>query len=233
MPREVAPVRAVFFDLGGTLLDFRDPALWAHLAEEVGVTVDADHLLHAVSEVDQATDRGPRLPVSEFWRSVLLRASAAPVSAEMAQGFVDRWLASDRVGSLFSDVGRCLAELAGDGRRLGVISNSRSADHVRRYLTAAGIQTYFAVVVSSGSEGVEKPDREIFDRAARRIGVANREAFHVGDLPETDARGAARAGFRSVWLHREGTGFGDDPPEITSLSELPGYLREIEAAPLK
>lgn len=223
-----ARIRAVFFDLGGTLLDFRDPEGWSRIAREGGLEVEPEAIAHAVAFVERRTD-GPRRPeFVDFWREVLREAARVEVPRRFAEQFLQRYYAEPRDGELYSDVVRCLEELARERRRLGVISNSRSEASVRQHLAAAGILERFTVVVSSGSEGVEKPDRAIFDRAAARLGVGNAEAFHVGDLAYTDAKGAALAGLGSVWLNRDGTGFGEDPPEITSLSELPGYIREVE-----
>ena len=225
-------IRAVFFDLGGTLLDFRDPVRWSRVAAEVGWSIEPEHLAHAVAEAERRFDGPHRDPSLEstlgFWGAALELATGAPVPPEAVARFIDRWTREEPRGRLYSDVPRCLDELRRDGRRLGVISNSRSEESVRAHLAASGILPMFEAVVSSGTEGVAKPDRAIFDRAAERLGVANGAAFHVGDLSYTDATAAALAGFHSVWLHRDGTGFGDDPPEITSLSELPGYVREVE-----
>jgi len=129
---------------------------------------------------------------------------------------------------LFSDTRRCLDELRSAHRELGVVSNSTSEAHVRRILDRVGILEYFSRVVSSGTEGVSKPDPEIFRRAVHRMNVKPEEALYVGNLAFTDAKGAAAAGLHSVWLNREGTGFGDDPPEIMSLLEVPLWVARIE-----
>lgn len=224
----VPRLQAIFFDLGGTLVDFRDPEGWAATAAEVGLTLDPEALSHAQVEVDRATDGPDPIAPLDYWRQVLERTHGGPVPETAVGGFFARWRAAHYTGRMFSDVTRCLEECRAEGRLLGIISNSQSEERVRACLQAAGIEGFFSTVVSSGTEGVAKPDRAIFDRAARRLGVANTAAFHVGDLAHTDARAAAAAGFSSVWLNRMGTGFGDDPPEITSLTELPGFVREIE-----
>ncbi len=221
-------VRAVFFDLGGTLLDFNDPEGWARASDRAGLSLDPEAIAHAWVEVDRRHD-GPNRPAFDaVWQEVLGEANGGSLPRETTERFLTAYYAEPRDGELYSDVVRCLDELGRERRLLGVISNSRSEEAVRRHLEAAGILERFSIVVSSGTEGVEKPDRAIFDRAAGRLRVPNAAAFHVGDLAYTDAKGAALAGFSSVWLNRDGTGFGDDPPEITSLSELPGYIREIE-----
>jgi HAD superfamily hydrolase (TIGR01509 family) len=223
--------RAVFLDVGGTLVDERDYPLWVELGRAVGVELDEYHLAHAFLEVERETDT-PDPPSHEArWQTVLTRASGTSVSFEQASEFLQAWHRSPVVPRVYSDVARCLVQLRGEGRRLGVISNSRSEESLRLLLERAQLLGFFEIIVSSGTEGVAKPDPEIFLRAARKMGVPPPEGFHVGDLAFRDAKAARAAGLGSVWLNREGTGFGDDPPEITSLTELPFYLQALEGGP--
>lgn len=57
-------------------------------------------------------------------------------------------------------------------------------------------------VLISAKEKVKKPDREIFVRAAERLGVRVEESIFVGDNPQTDIVGAYEAGMQTVWLKR-------------------------------
>lgn len=222
-------IRAVLFDLDGTLFDLRDFAAWTEVARRWAVDVDEDHLAHAYQEVEREFDRASPVPSRAlWWREVLARASGSNVPAEVGERFLAAVRELPTPARVYSDARGCLERLAQDGRRLGVVSNSRSQAFVEDLLDRAGFDGAFEAVVSSGTEGVAKPDPAIFLLAVARLGVAPPEAFHVGDLAYTDVAGARLAGLRSVWLHRDGTGLGDDPPEITSLSELPGYLRRLE-----
>jgi putative hydrolase of the HAD superfamily len=99
---------------------------------------------------------------------------------------------------------------------------------VRQILARGGIEEFFPTVISSGTEGVAKPDPEIFRRALARHQVTAGETFYVGNLAFTDAQASSAAGLHSVWLNRAGTGFGEDPPEITSLLEVPLCIRRLE-----
>ncbi len=229
-------IRAVVFDLGGTLVDERDFALWTDIAGSLALGTDADALAHAYADVERALDvEPPKLAeedaVVEFWREVLSRASGRTIDTALSSRFCGK-LRAGRVRHappLFSDARRCLDELATEGRRLAIVSNSTSEAAVRRILERNRILDYFERVVSSGTEGVAKPDPEIFRRALARLSVPASEALYVGNLEYTDARAARAAGLYGLWLHRDGTGFGDDPPEVTSLLEVPLVVRRLES----
>jgi putative hydrolase of the HAD superfamily len=232
-------IRAVLFDLGGTLIDERDFAGWAEMARGVYLDLAPDDFAHAYGEVEDLLDREPlairgQPAVVERWRRVLSLASGGEVAPETAARFVAaRALDRDHPVALYSDARRCLDRLASERRRLAVVSNSTSEASVRRILDRVGILGYFEKVVSSGSEGVAKPDPEIFRRALERLKVLPEEALYVGNLLRTDAVAAREAGMHSVWLHRDGTGLGEDPPEIISLLELPLLVRQLETAPAR
>jgi HAD superfamily hydrolase (TIGR01662 family) len=233
MPRRI---RAVLFDVGGTLVDDRDFGIWTDLARRVYLDLDPDALAHAYADVEQEVDRVPPAGSQEeakveFWRRVLSEASGQPLEARIAQAFLAAEREEERPARLFSDVRRCLEGLKRQRRRLAVVSNSTSEASIRRLLDRVGVLSYFQPILSSGTEGVRKPDPEIFRRAVARLGLRPDEALYVGDLANTDARGAVAAGLHSVWLNRGGTGLGSDPPEITSLLEVRLVIRGLEAAP--
>ena len=237
MAQRKARIQAVLFDLGGTLVDVRDFSGWAELARDVSLDLIPEQLSEAFAEVEAEHDRSsfgadPAAAHVEFWRRVLARASGGPVTTETAFRFAaSSDSRRDPPVALYSDVRRCLDQLRGDHRRLGVVSNSTSEAAVRRILERVGILQYFERVISSGTEGVAKPYPEIFRRALAQLHVAPAEVLYVGDLARTDALAARDAGLHSVWLHREGTGFGDGPPEITSLLEVPLVVQQLEDSP--
>ncbi len=233
MPARSARIRAVLFDLGGTLVDNYDFEHWAALARRCFVETDGESIAHAVAEVERETDVKQAQPrdewtFPEFWRSILTRAAGRDVDTESAERFLK--LARERPGytRLYSDARRCLEVLAGQGRRLGVVSNSSSEARVRAILDANGVLPFFERIVSSGTEGVAKPDPEIFRRALARMELPAEAALYIGNLAYTDAQAAREAGLHGVWLNRSGTGMGIDPPEITSLLEVPLCVRRIE-----
>ncbi len=214
-------------------MDGQDYAGWCELARRFYLDLDPDLLAHASREVDEEMDAEPpgltgEARIVENWRRVLSRTAGREVGREVAQKFTAAVRASERPIRLFSDARRCLDQLAAEHRLLGVVSNSTSEARVRSILDRVGILDYFDRVVSSGTEGVEKPDPEIFRRAVARLGVAPAEAVYVGNLVHTDARAARAAGLYALWLNRYGFGYGEDPPEITSLLEVPLWVERIE-----
>jgi len=227
-------IRAVLFDLGGTLVDEKDFDAWVELARRVYLDLDPDNLRHAFLEVEAVLDADPYPGAAEarlidFWQKTLSRAAGKPIDEATTRRFLVAVREEERPVRLYSDTRRCLEILRGERRALGVVSNSTSEAAVRRILDRVGILDYFERVLSSGTEGVEKPDPEIFRRAVQRMNVRPGEAIFVGNLARTDAKAAEAAGLHGVWLNREGFGYGEDPPEIMSLLEVPLMVRRFEA----
>ncbi|MCI4326224.1 MAG: HAD family hydrolase [Thermoplasmata archaeon] len=229
----IRAIEAVLFDLGGTLIDTRDFGGWAESGRSLGLDVDAESIAAAWESARPWENRREDSP-EELWATVLSVASSVEVSSALVGRFLELQRAKPLYGSLFSDVRRCLDRLQRSGKRLAIVSNSRSEPAVRELLVAIGIDSVFETVVSSGTERVRKPDREIFVRALSRLNVQPTAVLFVGDDLENDVRGATRAGLHAIWLNRTGTGEDAGSPEILSLSEVPRIVRLIEAgAPVK
>jgi HAD superfamily hydrolase (TIGR01509 family) len=225
--------RAVLFDAGGTLVRVPDIPSWVEQAGGLDLRIDPEELGDAYVGVLAAVDQEPPVndrdeAVVRFWREVLSRASGGKVSDRVARQFVAKGGEHSLPVRTYPDVRGCLDQLREDRRKLGVISNSRGESRVRQVLHQAGILSYFESVVSSGTEGIEKPDAEIFTRAVARMDVRPEEAAYVGDLVETDAKAATSAGLYGVWLNRDRATSDERLPQIFSLLELPSQIRRIE-----
>ncbi len=70
-------------------------------------------------------------------------------------------------------------------------------------LARVGIEHLFVGQLGAREHGAAKPEASIFLAACARLGCAPHEVLHVGDHAEADVLGAARAGLRTVWVHRE------------------------------
>jgi FMN phosphatase YigB (HAD superfamily) len=95
-----------------------------------------------------------------------------------------------------------------------------------------GLAGYFESVVFAQDHRVAKPDKGIFEVVERELGVGPEACVLVGDHPVNDVAGAHGAGWRSVWLDRDGAVlFPDDGPRpdavVASLLELPELLPRL------
>ncbi|MFB9278430.1 HAD family hydrolase [Cohnella cellulosilytica] len=112
--------------------------------------------------------------------------------------------------------------------RTGLITNGRSAIQHGK-IDRLGIRELFDVILVSEDEGVKKPDRILFDRAATRLQVTPEQCIYIGDHPVNDIGGAANAGMRTIWF-KVNQPWRDEIAAvplhtITHLSELPGLLQ--------
>jgi HAD superfamily hydrolase (TIGR01549 family) len=224
-------IRAVLFDMGGTLVDMRDFLALEEFANKAGIYTDADTLAHWTAEMRDENDRlGEKWSLEELWRKVLEGAVGTPIPEAQWAVFYQAASAHQFPAHLFSDVRICLDELKGSRIKLGVVTNHISEQSARELLAHEGVLGYFETVVASGTERVAKPDPVIFQRGVERLKVQPAETLYVGDKPYTDVRAAEKAGLHGLWLHRDGTGYGEDPPEITSLAEVPIWITQFEVS---
>lgn len=129
------------------------------------------------------------------------------------------------------DAAAVLAELAGDGLALGVVSNTMRTpgEVLRLVLDRAGLLAPFRVLTFSDECGIRKPDPEIFWLTLRQVGARPEEAVHVGDDPVLDVEGARDARMRVIQLSSDRRANGPVKPDavIAGLGELPAALGRL------
>ncbi|PWV60244.1 HAD family hydrolase [Plasticicumulans acidivorans] len=94
-------------------------------------------------------------------------------------------------------------------------------------LKRIGIAHLFDLHLSAVDVGMLKPHPAMFELAAQRLELSPGQILHVGDEPDHDVRGAAAAGFRTVWVNRSGRPWPGAAPadaEIADLNELEALL---------
>lgn len=220
LPRDL---RAVFFDIGGTLIgpNLRLLGAWLRAA---GVACTDDR----VAEVDPFARRAhaerrqsvlgtPRiygLYVEEIIRRVEATITADPdrLDATVTQVLAIAREAGYPVVPIWNDVlpgvPEGLARLRARGLRLAAVSNSDgSAEAV---LVAAGLRDAFVAVIDSHLVGFSKPDPRLFDAARAEVGVERGEVVHIGDLFDADIVGAHDAGLAAILI--DPCGFWPEAP---------------------
>jgi FMN phosphatase YigB (HAD superfamily) len=91
-----------------------------------------------------------------------------------------------------------LRRLRASGWRIGVVTNGRLLQ--TRKLEQAGLASLVDACCVSEVEGIRKPERGIFERAAALCGQPLAGAWMAGDNPDADIRGAHALGLSTIWF---------------------------------
>ena len=237
----MTPIKALFFDLNGTLVDHSGlrEAVRQTCAEVAAARPDlsADDLARANADVwreywPQVEDRwnvgvldGAAVSLEAWTRALRACGCEDDALAQRARDTLRRH--QRRTVRLYPDAPALFAWLARSDFKLAVITNAAS-DSARDALSALGLEDRFGALVVSAELGVAKPDPAIFAAAADALGVAFAEAWHVGDSLTADVAGAKAAGLGAVWLNRDGLARPPSDPEpdheIRTLTELARLL---------
>ncbi|WP_191621870.1 HAD family hydrolase [Microbacterium caowuchunii] len=210
-------IRAVGFDLDGTLFDHRGAASTAVDAflSSLGAhpSAAARELWFAAEEAEFERWRSGLITFQEQRRRRLLAVlpqlgvaiDEAPHRLDLL--FVDYLSAYRAAWQAFPDVLDVLASLRSKGVRLGILTNG-SAEQQWDKLQATGIHESVDVICISEEIGAQKPSREAFETLAQRLEVAPAECLFIGDDPRHDLAGARAAGMHAALIerYREGSG---------------------------
>ena len=212
-------VRAVFFDVGETLID--ETRLWGAWADWLDIPRPTFFAaLGGVIERGEHHRRAFEIARTGF---DLDRERAARDAA----GVPDSFEPSD----FYPDALPCLRALREEGYLVGIAGNQPARTEAAQRAMGLPVD----VVASSEGWGVEKPSPEFFARIAQEAGVRSGEIAYVGDRLDNDVLPALAAGMIAVFLRRGPWGFlHASRPEaarahlrLDSLAELPAALRAI------
>lgn len=119
-----------------------------------------------------------------------------------------------------------LEKLVQAGWKVGVITNGETTVQ-NKTLDALNIRPYLQTVLISEEVNMEKPGAEIFHAALNAL--SSDKGWYVGDHPENDIIGAARAGLTPIWLRTSGHPWPADHAlplyQIEQLCEIPSILK--------
>jgi phosphoglycolate phosphatase len=197
------PLRAVLFDLDGTLLDTA-PDLCSAINRVVTALGEPAVPLERLRQV---VSKGGRAMLA-----VALPAHSEPEREALLPAFLARYgeaLAVDSV--VFPGVAQLLAAIEARGLRWGIVTN-KPEGLARGVVEAYGWSERCAVLVGGDTLPQRKPHPEPLLHACRELSVQPDEVIYVGD-DLRDIESARAAGITSVaalWGYREP---GDDPAQ--------------------
>lgn len=188
MKKSFSPIRFIYFDVGGVLLEFE------HTRTEIPRRFNLD-----------------RQHYDQFMASIAHDRSIGKLSGEALDALFARefglvfplkfWSSAQFVESFrpIAPMHAFAVELAKQFR-LGLLTNVSREIYERTQQDFAQLlypPVDFAIRVASFEEGVAKPDLEIYRRAIARTGLAAKEILFIDDMPENIAA-AQEAGMQGV-----------------------------------
>lgn len=234
------PLRAVFLDLGNTLVTERSSRveIYASGGRAHGLTVEAPEMARRMAEAREAlpveTAEGYRY--SDAWfrafqRRIFVEGLGLAESAfeALSRDLFERFQRAETF-RILPGARELLADLRARGLAVGLISNW--SERLPLLLRALDLERAFDVVLGSAHERLEKPATALFRRALERVGARPEEALHAGDDLECDAGGALSAGLSAVLVRPSLAGLPDPPPcpVVRDLVELRGLIHDRLAA---
>ncbi len=223
------PIKAITFDLDGTLWDLEP------------VIAEADRKLHewfalhypAISSAFSTYDMGQlrtellkrdstlRHDVTELRKSsIRIAAERVGIGPTVAEEAFEVFMVYRNQVELFDDVLPVLKHLR---KRYMLCSLTKgNADIVR-----VGLGDIFDHALTATDVGSAKPEPAMFMEACRLTGNTPEQMLHIGDEAETDILGANTVGFRTIWINRKNEIWKHEcrpHAQIESLTELETVL---------
>jgi putative hydrolase of the HAD superfamily len=201
------PIKAVIFDLWGTLVDWPvDPSRALNERLRLATPHGPEEFARLFRETYRSRETGP---LADAYRLL-------GVGEDSLDDLISQRRANTRT-ALVPQPGAVdtLRELRRRGYRLGMISVC--TEEVPEVWPETVLHGLFDAEVFSATCGHMKPDAEIYLLATRQLGVEPAECLYVGDGANDELAGAERVGMTSVLVHRDG-----EEPVWPELRDWPG-----------
>jgi len=195
-------IRAVFFDVGGTLIHPWPSvgAVYARVGEQFGVHADEGAMERAFRSAWKESKRGELTTSDKEWWRALVQRAAPGARAGYFEALYEAFSQPD-AWRIFPDVFDTLADCRARGLHVGVISNWD--ERLRPLLRRLGLAPQFDSLTISCDVGAEKPSTAIFQAALAAAAVQPDQSLHVGDSAEEDVLGAQAAGMSALLVRQD------------------------------
>jgi len=227
-------IRAIFFDMGGTLDG--DGLHWLErflvLYERLGVKLPRESIRRAFDQAERKSLSDERIAQSGLeqmielhvkWQLAHLGLEDSKLERQLVDGFLEP------VPQAVIANAQLLADFVRRGFKLGVISNG--CGNVERLCEEFGYAPYLSIVVDSRRVELFKPDPAIFVHAAEKLGGDPGSMLMVGDSFERDVVPAKHVGMKTAWLEGPTLRECPDPSladfRLRRLADLPDALSAL------
>ncbi|HEY4200932.1 MAG TPA: HAD family hydrolase [Devosiaceae bacterium] len=215
-------IKAVLFDLDETLL-VRGEAIKAFISAQynrhakalAGIDPEQYRSRFLALELDTISNKGT------VYKRLVDELGITGISAEAL--LADYRAIYPSFATLSMGARETLIALRDRGLKTGIITNGGAVVQNGK-LDSTGLASLVDVVLISETEGMEKPDRRLFERAVEQLGVTPAETVFVGDNAEVDIVGARDAGLVAVWYSATTPWPANLPPAERAVAALPDLL---------
>lgn len=211
-------IKAILFDVDGTLIDSNDlhAAAWREAFLHFGVDLPLDTIR---SQIGKGGDN----LIPALLPPDLVQAQQEEIETYRSDLFKRDYL--PRVVP-FPGVRDLFERIVSDGKRI-VLATSAKAEELHFHLGLIGASDLVTATTSADDVASSKPDPDIFAAALAKVSPATAdEVLVVGDTPY-DVDAAAKAGLRTIAV-RSG-GFPDEVLLAAGAAELWGSLADLLA----
>ena len=206
-------IRAIIFDVGGTLIYPADPVgeTYARMARAHGVKIPAEATTAAFREAVKSFSPRPKgaIPCDgndrAWWKQVVARSLPENAFAEPSvfETFFEElylYFAKPEAWGIYPEAFEVLGALRDYGVDLVVLSNWDSRLHT--ILDGNGLGEFFSQRFISAELGWEKPDQAIYRHVAEILHQPPTALLSVGDDPRNDVEGPRKAGWQTLQIER-------------------------------
>jgi putative hydrolase of the HAD superfamily len=220
-------VKAIFFDVGNTLLFPNRERIHLPLAA-LSIVPEAEHLrdleCRTKTKFDGMMTENGGTDHSFWWMyyTQLLRELGHEDNA-----IRDQLVSGIRNSANWDRIRPGTAERLDElGKSYAVAVISNADGKIEEVLGKCGIARCFQAITDSGLVGYEKPHPEIFRQALRSMNAAADESLYVGDVYSVDYLGATTAGMQAILMDVAGAYRERGVARVESLEELQIALGE-------
>jgi putative hydrolase of the HAD superfamily len=206
-------IRAIVFDVGGTLIYPADPVgeTYARFARVHGVKLHAESTTTAFREAMKSSSPRAKGTIPSngndrvWWKQVVMRSlheGAFNDPAKFETFFEDVYLhyAKPEAWGIYPEALEVLEALRDHPVDLVVLSNWDARLH--SVLDGSGLGEYLPQRFISAELGWEKPDPAIYRHVAEILRISPGSLLSVGDDPQNDVTGPKKAGWQAVQIER-------------------------------
>lgn len=221
------PVKAVLFDLGGTLVHTTEiPEVYKRILEAHGIKRFLKEISLAHEETEKNLDIQELATLfEEYWIrwnvQILKRLGIHDNARALAETIAEQWWDYSDI-KLYPEVMETLKQLKSVGLKIGLVTNGLESDY-GQILQKTGLLDFFDVTVGIDTVGKMKPNKDIFLYALNKLKVSPSETLFVGDQLEQDYEGSKKAGLRPLLIDRDDM-IHSNAEKIRSLKEIANYL---------